>query len=270
MTDRQGVATLFALLIACTAAGVPAQSPNPGGEASAETREQATRATTVATPANRDRPVDRYWSDRRYIDALSAERERLQASLALAETVDNLDELIADDGYKVTAILEQSADVLEYEVVKGIHSFEVSAALNDDGELGNIEVGNNIWRADATDRAMNDDDFEAVATVLEPAIASRVRDSDRIADWNEEHQILRGMLPAGEPIDTYRQRVEMLGYRLTAINDSAPDSIEMEVVRGNDSFEVQLLKTPGTDQITAVDVTMNIWPARETEQALNE
>lgn len=270
MSERQRVTTLIALAITCAASGAFAQSDTSGNNEKAGALGQTASAGIVTTPTGTAMQIDEYWSDRRHIDELSAERKKLQASLPSAETVDSLDELIADSGYKVTAIIEQSADAVEYEVVKGIHSFEVSAALNDAGEVRDIVVGNNIWRADETERAMNDEGYEAVATVLEPEIASRVRDSDRMADWNEEHQILRGMLPAGEPIDSYMRRMGMLGYRVTAVNDSAPDHIEWEVVRGNDSFEVQLHKTPDTDQVNEVDVTMNIWPSKETKQALSE
>lgn len=77
---------------------------------------------------------------------------------------------------------------------------------------------------------------------------------------------LKQALGPGKDRAYYRQTLEKLGYGITAINANDHDYLEYEIVKSGESFEVQVDFKNGV--ATEVDVTINIWPADATMQAL--
>src|SRR5512145_1617432 len=58
--------------------------------------------------------------------------------------------------------------------------------------------------------------------------------------WNAGQAELEKNLAPGQAIDTYRPKLEKLGYRVTALNYNDDDYVEYEVVKGNETWEVQI------------------------------
>lgn len=58
-------------------------------------------------------------------------------------------------GYKITATNYDKADYVEYEVVKDDETFEVQIEMKQ-GKATEIDVATNLWKAEATERALKD------------------------------------------------------------------------------------------------------------------
>ena len=67
----------------------------------------------------------------------------------------------------------------------------------------------------------------------------------------------------------YPQALKDLGYQITAVNDDEPDYLEYEIVKGQDSYEVQIDLDENTGKAKKVDVTTNLWQADATDKALD-
>jgi hypothetical protein len=58
-----------------------------------------------------------------------------------------------------------------------------------------------------------------------------------------------------------------MGYKVTAVNDRDKDYVEYEIVKGENSYEVQIDLDPRTGMSRKVDVTSNLWEAEATDKA---
>lgn len=239
------------------AAGVTARDP-----AIAAGREPAGKVTPGV--------MDRGWGDRARIGDYRRSTAALEAVLPANATRDEYAALLQQHGYRITAVNEWSAEEIEWEVVKGNDSWEVQIDFDDAGYASNVDVGENLWRADATERAMRDPEYAVAPDALtyDPQVGPMYRDRGYVADWNAEMQAIESRLPIGQRIDTYTAALRDMGYTVTAVNDREPDYVELEIVKGRQSYEVQMDRDPRTGLMTAVDVTNNLWEADATEQAL--
>ena len=61
--------------------------------------------------------------------------------------------------------------------------------------------------------------------------------------------------------------LEGLGYRVTAVNDRKLDHMEFEIVKGVNSYEVQIDVDPTSRMARKIDVTSNLWEAEATDAA---
>ena len=86
--------------------------------------------------------------------------------------------------------------------------------------------------------------------------------------WKEGQAQLEKDLPPGQSADSYRPKVEALGYRVTAINYNKPDYLEYEVVKGDQTWEVQIDLNKDTHKATKVDIAHNLWKAEATKEAM--
>jgi len=86
--------------------------------------------------------------------------------------------------------------------------------------------------------------------------------------WNEGQAELQKNLAPGMAADSYRRKLEQLGYKVTATNYNNPDYIEYEVVKGNQTWEVQIDVNEDTRRVTDVEIAQNIWKTEATETAL--
>lgn len=211
------------------------------------------------------------WSDRARMAGYADEKDRLEQMLQTVTTRDGYRQTIEQAGYRVTAINQDTPTELEYEVVKGNNSYEVQLDFDEGNtaRASNIDVASNLWRAEATKRAMEDQNYQPEAVAGAP-VNDRYRDRARFDDWESERARIEQMLATGMPTQELMQKLEQEGYQVTSINDREPGSLEFEIVKGQNSYEVQASRNETTGMVTAVDVAPNIWQSQETERALGE
>ncbi|HEV8719094.1 MAG TPA: hypothetical protein VGW77_00465 [Candidatus Binatia bacterium] len=61
-----------------------------------------------------------------------------------------------------------------------------------------------------------------------------------------------------------------MGWQITSVNYDKPDYLEYEIVKGDQSFEVQIDVDKNSHKSTKVDVTTNAWKTDATKQALKK
>lgn len=86
--------------------------------------------------------------------------------------------------------------------------------------------------------------------------------------WKEGQAQLEKNLPPGQAADSYRTKLDALGYRVTAVNCNKPDYVEYEVVKGDQTWEVQIDVNKETHKATKIDIDHNLWKAEATKEAL--
>jgi hypothetical protein len=59
-----------------------------------------------------------------------------------------------------------------------------------------------------------------------------------------------------------------MGWKVTSVNYDKPDYVEYEIVKGNDTYEVQIDFDKNSGKATKVDVAPNMWAAEATNRAL--
>jgi len=97
---------------------------------------------------------------------------------------------------------------------------------------------------------------------------SKYSDRDRMRTAKNDKEGLERALKTGEEKDFYRRELEKLGWMITAVNYDKPDYVEYEIVKGDQSFEVQVDIDKNSHKATKVDVVTNAWKADATKQAL--
>lgn len=205
-------------------------------------------------------------SDRDQMKGWSGERDRLAQSLKAGASKDDYRKTLADQGYTITAINTDTADYTEYEVVKGNQSFEVQIDLDKKTRMGSkVEVERNQWRADATKDAMRTGKPVMASKKLANGDAYSDRGNNR--GWSDQKAMLeKGLLP-GNNLAYYTGALKKMGYQITSTNDKEKDYVELEIVKGRDSYEVQM-DMDGAGKASKVDVTSNMWQSEATEKAL--
>ena len=88
----------------------------------------------------------------------------------------------------------------------------------------------------------------------------------RMKAWNTEKEALEKMLGTGKNKAFYRTELEKAGYWITSINADSPSRLEYEIVKGPNTYEVQVNFADGRS--TKVDVTTNVWKDERTKEAL--
>jgi uncharacterized protein YmfQ (DUF2313 family) len=86
--------------------------------------------------------------------------------------------------------------------------------------------------------------------------------------WNQGQAELQKKLAPGMAANDYRRKLEKLGYKITATNYNDSDYVEYEVVKGDQTWEVQIDVNEDTRQATSVDIAQNVWKTDATEAAL--
>lgn len=88
--------------------------------------------------------------------------------------------------------------------------------------------------------------------------------------WVQGQAQLQKHLAPGQPADVYQQKIEELGYKVTATNYSDPDYLEYEIVKDDQTWEVQIDVDDDTNRAMKVDIAMNLWKTEATDQALEQ
>jgi uncharacterized protein YmfQ (DUF2313 family) len=209
------------------------------------------------------------YSDRDRVKTWSVDKDRLQKSLGVNQDKAYYRQALEKQGFNITAVNYDRVDYLEYEVVKGRETYEVQVDFKN-GRSTKVDVTTNAWRADSTKRAMTDTGYKyqyPSATTENPNLYS---DRERGKAWTSEKGTVEKSLGVGQDRAHYKQALEKMGYQVTATNYDRPDYLEYEVVKGRDSYEVQISFDKANGKSTKVDVTTNVWQAEATEKALGQ
>jgi hypothetical protein len=101
--------------------------------------------------------------------------------------------------------------------------------------------------------------------------ASRYSDRDRMRSSKDKEDRLEKALKTGEEKDFYRREQEKMGWQITSVNYDKPDYVEYEIVKGDDSYEVQIDLDTNSHKAKKVDVAFNAWWKTDaTKRALNQ
>jgi len=202
------------------------------------------------------------YSDRANMKTTSGDRKALQDSLKKGQSVTVIKEKIASMGWKITATNDAEPNYMEYEIVKGNTSAELQIELDKATKMANkIEVASNLWRADSTKAATKGQNFTM-------ANSGDYSDRKYMKAWSGEKDMLQKALGKGQTPDFYRKKLADMGYQITSTNDRDKGYVEYEVVKGRNSYEVQIDMDTGTGRAKGVDVTTNMWESEATERAM--
>jgi hypothetical protein len=236
-----------------------------GGLAAAQSAAAATPASPTANPPATAAP--RVDPMRERLAATNDERDQLEQKLKSARTRADYARILESNGYRIAAVNSDKKDYLEYEVVKGDHSYEVQLDFDHGAALAtHIDVAPNLWRADATKRMLKDANYKHTAMPKADA-DSRYSDRRYLKAWSGEKEQLEKALPPNLKVSEYKPKLESMGYKITAVNDRDKDHVEYEIARGDNSYEVQIDVDPKTQIAKDVDVTSNLWEADATDKA---
>jgi uncharacterized protein YmfQ (DUF2313 family) len=97
---------------------------------------------------------------------------------------------------------------------------------------------------------------------------SRYSDRDRMKSSKDDADKLEQVLKTGEEKAFYRRELEKMGWQITSVNYDKPDYLEYEIVKGDNSYEVQINFDKNSHKASKVDVTTNAWQTEATENAL--
>lgn len=202
------------------------------------------------------------YSDRANMKNTSADRKALQDSLKKGQSVTVIKQKIASMGWKITATNDAEPNYMEYEIVKGNTSAELQIDLDKSTKMANkIEVASNLWRADSTNAALKGQPFTMVNS-------GDYSDRKYMKAWSGEKDMLQKALGKGQTPDFYRKKLADMGYQITSTNDREKGYVEYEVVKGRNSYEVQIDMDASTGRAKGVDVTTNMWESDATERAM--
>jgi len=97
---------------------------------------------------------DSRYSDRRYMKGWTDEKGQLEKALPPNMKVTDYRPKLEKMGYKITSVNDREADYVEYEIVKGDHSYEVQIEVDPATKIAKkVDVATNVWDAEGTDRA---------------------------------------------------------------------------------------------------------------------
>lgn len=252
-------AAMFASMGAYAAGNTGAANTGTGTTATSPTAAEraAAPADTRADTMRRDAAVNR----------ANGDTDRLEEMLRAAQNRADYARILESNGYRISAVNQDKKDYLEYEVVKGDRSYEVQLDFkNGATRASKIDVANNMWRADSTERMLKDSNYKHPGPLVADR-EGRYSDSRYMKAWNDEKDRLEKALPPNLKVSEYKSKIESMGYKITSVNDRDPGHVEYEIARGDNSYEVKIDVDPGTQMAKDIDVTSNLWEADSTDRA---
>ena len=105
---------------------------------------------------------------------------------------------------------------------------------------------------------------ELAARLGVTAAAAAPQAADSASRDDAEYKELCGAL--GHDPAYYQQQLKKMGYQVTSVNDRDKGHVEYEVVKGDNSYEVQIDLEGG--KAKKLDVASNVWQSDATERAL--
>ena len=218
-------------------------------------------AGTMAAPmAPRMRSADRN-------AAMKTSTDQIEQMLMGAQNRADYAKVLEKNGFRISSINSDKKDFLEYEVVKGKDSYEVRLDFKDGAaKATDIDVPNNMWRAPSTKAMLKDQNYKVVGPmVADPE--GRYSDRRYMKASTDEKDQLEKLRTANMTAAQYMAKIKARGYQITAVNDKEADYLEYEILKGDNSYEVQLDVDAKTKVIKEVDVATNTWDAPGTENA---
>ena len=208
------------------------------------------------------------YSDRDMRKNYDDEEQKLEKALKAGQDKNFYRRELEKMGYQITSINYDKPDYVEYEIVKGNNSYEVQLDFDKSGKATKIDIAPNLWRTDSTKAALRGKKVSAPKGAI--ANPERYSDRDRRKAYDSEEEKLEKTLKTGETKQSYRSQLEKMGYKITSVNADKPDYVEYEIVKGNDTYEVQIDFDKNSGKATKVDVTSNLWQADATDKALSQ
>jgi uncharacterized protein YmfQ (DUF2313 family) len=197
-----------------------------------------------------------------------SEEKNLEQALKTGQDKNFYRREIEKRGYRITSINYDKPDYVEYEIVKGRDTYEVQIDLEKGGKASKVDVAANLWRTDATKAALLGKKVDSPKQAMKNS--ERYSDRDRRKAYDSEEEKIEKTLKAGEDKDYYRRQLEKMGYKVTAVNADRADYVEYEIVKGDDTYEVQIDFDKNTRKANKIDVAPNLWQAEATDKALSQ
>jgi uncharacterized protein YkuJ len=231
---------------------------------------------TVSVPVSVSFAADRVdekpnrYSDRDHMKNAKNEEDNLERALKTGEGKDFYRREIEKMGWQITSVNYDKPDYLEYEIIKGNDTYEVQIDFDKtSNKATKVDVALNAWQTDATDKALKDKKKVAYPTKT-TANPERYSERDRMKSGKDTKEKLEQALKTGETKDVYRRELEKMGWKVTSVNYDKADYVEYEIVKGDDSYEVQIDIDKNSRKATKIDVTTNAWKTDATKQALKQ
>jgi uncharacterized protein YmfQ (DUF2313 family) len=210
------------------------------------------------------------YSDRDRIRASKDDEDALEKALKVGQEKAFYRKQLEKMGWRITAVNYDQPDYLEYEIVKGKDTFEVQIDFDKSTRKATeVDVAMNAWQADATDRALKGQKVAAYPNKT-TANPDRFSDRDRMKSAKDDEDKLEQALKTGQDKNFYRSQLEKMGWKITSVNYDQPDYVEYEVVKGDDSFEIQIDFDKSSRKATKIDVAANAWKTDATKKALDQ
>jgi uncharacterized protein YmfQ (DUF2313 family) len=210
------------------------------------------------------------YSDRDRMRSAKSDKEQLEQALKTGEEKAFYRRELDKMGWVITSVNYDKPDYLEYEIVKGDQSFEVQVAIDKNSHKATkVDVTTNAWKTDATKQALKSGkkvDYPKKTT----ANPDRFSERDRMKSSKNDKEKLEQVLKTGEEKAFYRRELEKMGWKITSVNYDKPDYVEFEIVKNDNSYEVQIDIDKNSHKATKVYVVTNAWKAQATENALNQ
>jgi uncharacterized protein YmfQ (DUF2313 family) len=210
------------------------------------------------------------YSDRDRMKSSKDEEDKLEKALKTGEEKDFYRRELEKMGWQITSVNYDKPDYLEYEIVKGKDSYEVQIDFDKNSHKSTkVDVTTNAWQTDATENAVRTGKKTAYpkTTTQNPA---RYSERERAKSSKDDEDKLEAALKTGEEKAFYRRELEKMGWKITSVNYDKPDYVEYEIVKGDQSYEVQIDFDNNSRKGTKVDVVANAWKADATKKALNQ
>ena len=255
---------LLSVVVGGMLVSVPAVIP-------AATTEDTKSSERERTRSARDDKDNTKYSDRDRTRSGKDEKDKLQQALKTGEEKAFYRRELEKMGWKITSVNYDKPDYLEYEIVKSDQSYEVQIDFDKNSHKANkVDVTANAWQTDATKQALKNRDARVEYPKKTTANPQRYSDRDRMKSAKNDEEKLEQALKTGEEKEFYRRELEKMGWKITSVNYDKPDYVEYEIVKSDNSYEVQIDFDKNSRKASKVDVTTNAWKTDATENALKQ
>jgi uncharacterized protein YmfQ (DUF2313 family) len=210
------------------------------------------------------------YSDRDRMRSSKDDEDKLEKALKTGEEKGFYRRELEKMGWQITSVNYDKPDYVEYEIVKGKDTFEVQIDFDKNSHKATkVDVTTNVWQTDATENALRTGKKVAYpkTTAENPG---RYSERDRAKSSKDDEDKLETALKTGEEKAFYRRELEKMGWKITSVNYDKPDYVEYEIVKGDQSYEVQIDLDKNSHKATKVDVAANAWKADATKKALKQ
>lgn len=249
----------MAVVLGLSTMAPAAFAADPAKADAAKMNEAKPDAAHQAAPMDKEARL-KMWNDN---------KDALEEKLGVGHDKAHYRQSLEDMGYAITAVNSDDDDYLEYEIMKDGETYEVQVDF-ENGVSNEVDVTTNLWAADSTKAALSDGNYEYVYPAGLTPNPDHVSDRRRSEGFLSEKSRLEEELGVGHDRDYYPAALEKMGYKVTSVNDRDDDNLELEVVKGDTSYEVDIDFDETSKMSTDVTVGANIWESEATEKAKGE